>query len=147
MPPEKELTFLASFPCPHCKAALESPSDRPGVWVRCPKCKRASRAPEALVRRQPPPIQPGEDVLRIEPAPEPKPMTPVAVATLPERVQALPQVTYEPTSVWRVVCGAVMLLAVIGLLFSFLEKSEIGIIGCGIVTALSLVILIRGGLR
>ena len=147
MPAESDLIFVVSYPCPHCKSSLESPADQPGTWIRCPKCGRASRAPEALFRRPPDPVAPGEDVLRIQPAPEPKPMTPVAFAPVRRnsREPGVEMVRNEPAPAWRVACGAVLFLAVVGLLFSFVEKNEVGIIACGVVGLIALIALLRGG--
>ena len=151
MPAEPELTFIVSFPCPHCKAPLESPADQPGVWIRCPKCGRAGRAPDALVRKPPAPLALGEDIHRIEPAPEPKPMTPVAVAPLVrDDSRMVPLASFErrePAPLWKVACGAGLFVSVMALLFSFIEKSEVGIIGSGVGAVIMFVVLIRGGSR
>lgn len=151
MTPEPELIFLVSFPCSHCKATLEGKADQPGAWIRCPSCGRASRAPDALVKRPPPPIAPGEDIYRIEKAPEPKPMTPVAMAPVArkatESVPFVPGGADEPAPAWRVACGTALFLSVMGLLFSFLEKSEVGIITSAVAAVITLGILILGGSR
>jgi len=151
MPAESELTFIVSFPCPSCKASLESPSDQPGAWIRCPKCGRAGRAPDALVRKPPPPLAPGELFHRIEAAPEPKPMTPVAVAPVVRNDPRFGPLDmyepHEPAPLWKVACGAGLFVSVMSLLFAFLEKSEVGIIGSGVVALIMFVALVRGGAR
>src|SRR4051794_40612792 len=124
MSAESELVFLVAFPCTHCKTELSTPADQPGAWVRCPKCGRASRAPDSVVKRKPIPIiKPGDDVFRIEPAPDPKPMTPVAMAPIPAPPPLLGTVdrTYEPASFWRLACGAGLVLSVSGALFAHVE--------------------------
>ena len=145
MSTEPELVFLMAFPCTHCKAELSIAANQPGTWVRCPKCGRASRAPDSVVKRSPVPIKAGEDVFRIDPAPDPKPMTPVAVASLPAQrsLLGLDRVSHEPANPWRVACGAALVLAVTGAIFAHIETSELGIVGFSMGSVIMLIILIR----
>ena len=142
---EPELVFLMTFPCIHCKAELSSAPDQPGAWVRCPTCGRASRAPDSVVKRSFVPNKPGPDVFRIDPAPDPKPMTPVAMAALSARRSflGLDQVSQEPANPWRVACGAGLVLAVTGAIFSHIESSELGIVGFSMGSVILLIILIK----
>ena len=145
MSTEPELVFLLAFPCTHCKAELSSAADQPGAWVRCPKCGRASRAPDSIVKRRPVPNKAGEDVLRIDPAPDPKPMTPVAAAALPapRSLLSFDRVSHEPANPWRVACGAGLVLAVTGTIFAHIESSELGIVGFSMGSMIMLIILLR----
>ena len=146
MSAEPDLLFLVAFDCLHCKAELSTPADRPGAWVRCPSCGRASRAPSGVPRTKPVPLKPDEDVFRIGPAPDPKPMTPVAFASVSvphSPLLSVPGGQDEPANLWRVACGGGLFLTVTGLLFALVEASELGILVFSIAAVFLLIVLIR----
>ena len=146
MSAEPDLVFLLAFDCLHCKTEISTHVDQPGAWVRCPNCGRASRAPAGVVRSRPVPFKRDEEVLRIDPSPDPKPMTPVAFAPVfvkSSPSSSIPGSEDEPASPWRVACGAGLFLAVTGLLFALVESSELGIVGFSITAVVLLITLIR----
>jgi hypothetical protein len=64
---DSDITFIVTYRCPTCQAALEARTSEAHTWLRCPKCGRASLPPEYV--RTPPPRRhaPGEDILVIGP--------------------------------------------------------------------------------
>jgi predicted RNA-binding Zn-ribbon protein involved in translation (DUF1610 family) len=114
-----DMTFLVSYDCPYCQSALMGRTARSDAWVRCPSCGRASEPPEHAVTLAPP--APGEDVLVIGPDPDPRPMTPVAVADYRDARPAR-----HPVSPLRVACSAALFVSVSMLLFAVLDGSTMG---------------------
>ena len=132
-----DIIFVVAYRCPRCQAALEGRADRAHSWLRCPKCGRASLPPEHAVRPVPVPerLAPGEDVLVIGPSPEPRPMTPVAVAPWPER----PRPAARPRNGWRMVYATVLFVSMTMLLFSYLDRNTLG---SSVFSALALLALV-----
>jgi hypothetical protein len=64
---EAEITFIVTYRCPCCHAALEARTSEAHTWLRCPECGRASLPPEHM--RTLPPVRnsPDDDVLIIGP--------------------------------------------------------------------------------
>jgi len=140
---DREISFIASYPCPHCRATLEERPGGAGSWRRCPKCGRASRPPVHAVtaRRAPAPATPQDRIdLVIGPEIELPAMTPVAVAAPPGpgrdpgpsptsiRAPAQPfdHLTAPAPSTLRVVYASALFVSVTMLLFSFLDRSVLG---------------------
>ena len=135
-----DISYIVSYRCPHCQAPLEGRAHRAGTWLRCPRCSRASLPPSSALSVVPPvPIEPGEEVLVIGPAPEPSPMTPVSVATgrAANPTQALPG--NPPASPLRVVYSASLFVSVTMLLFSYLDRS---VLGSSVFSALAILFLV-----
>jgi hypothetical protein len=135
-----DISYIVSYRCPHCQAPLEGRAHRAGTWLRCPRCSRASLPPSSALSVAPPaPIEPGEDVLVIGPAPEPSPMTPVAVATgrNANPTPALPG--NPPASPLRVIYSASLFVSVTMLLFSYLDRS---VLGSSVFSALAILFLV-----
>ena len=124
----KGVVYQLEFECPRCKAKLQLQGLPAGSWVRCPKCGKASLAPDPVVRRAPEPIKPEDDALILGPAPEPKPMTPVAVAMESELRDAVDEAILVPANPFRVAAGAGLCVATILAIFAALEHSDIGMI-------------------
>ena len=64
---EPEITFIVTYRCPSCHAALEARTGEAHTWLRCPECGRASLPPEHM--RTIPRVRPlpDEDILVIGP--------------------------------------------------------------------------------
>ena len=133
------ITFIVSYQCPHCGAALEGRTARADAWLRCPGCGRASQPPDHAVTPEDraPRLAPGEDVLVIGPEPEPRRMTPVGV------VGPAPRRSAEPGSPVRVAYAAGLFVAVVLLVFSFLDRSLTGTAAFSVAAAVFLVLLAR----
>lgn len=136
------ITFVVSYRCPHCGAALEGRTARADAWLRCPGCSRASQPPDHAVTPEatrPPAAAPAEDLLVIGPEPEPAPMTPVAFA-LPAPIPVRPAEAASPA---RVALAAALFVAVVFLVFSFLDQSLTGTAVFSIAAFVFLVLLAR----
>src|SRR5262245_3704802 len=48
---ESEITYFASYSCPHCKAELEARQGGWSGWLRCPSCGVPSLPPELMFAR------------------------------------------------------------------------------------------------
>jgi hypothetical protein len=134
------ITFIVSYQCPQCGAALEGKTTQPEAWLRCPSCGRASQAPDHAIAPEAPVSRqlPDEEVLVIGPAPEPTPMTPVAVAAVPSSARSS-----EPGNPIRVAYAAALFVSVVLLVFSFLDQGMIGTSVFSVAAVIFLVLLAR----
>lgn len=131
---------VEAYRCPHCQAALEDRSGRASLWLRCPNCGRAGRTPEhrgATVRKG---ATFRDDIVFIDaPSSGRNPIPPVGgVGALPT-----PRNTDRPGSVWRVVHGASLFVAVTLLLFAILDRNSYGVTVCIGMAIVSLGLLVR----
>jgi hypothetical protein len=90
-PVASEITFLVSYQCPRCHAALEAGAADPASWLRCPKCGRASLPPSpSLSPSVPRAAQADGEVLFIGPGDEARtlhaPTAPRATAGATRRI-------------------------------------------------------------
>lgn len=138
-----DLLFIVSYRCPHCHAALEARTrdGRASSWLRCPRCGRGGLPPDEAVERLPFPRAPGEEVMVIPDYPEPRPLTPVAVSVPGDLDDPGGHYAQPPPSVRRVVVGSALFVAVIMLVFSFLDESRIGTSFFGAVALALLLVL------
>lgn len=120
----KDVVDQVAFRCPRCKATLQIQAQPVGSWVRCPKCGKASLAPDPVVRRAPEPIKPEDDRLILAPAP--RTHEAVAIGSGPSDVDD--DESPAPANPYRVAAGAGFCVAVILGIFSALEHSDIGMI-------------------
>jgi hypothetical protein len=67
VPEAPEITFIVTYECPRCQAALEARTAESQTWLRCPKCGRASLPPEHMEVEPPARSAPAEDFLIIGP--------------------------------------------------------------------------------
>jgi hypothetical protein len=158
---------LATYRCPGCQAALQGRADRPGAWLRCPRCGRASRSPvpEPAVEPKPVPV-PMPERERYEPPPiiwldetsdspppitlTPLPRTDLAEPASPKparvaHVPIPPSALAPPVHVWRVIHASVLFVSVTMLLFSYLDRSIVGVSIFGTVAFFCLVLLVFPG--
>jgi hypothetical protein len=111
---------------------------RRDVWLKCPKCGRASQPPDGAVTPETPASAPAprEDLIFIgpesEPAPAPAPQTAAGPAPVPAPAPVGPAPVVsararrdepEPASPVRVAMAAGLFVAVVLLVFSILEQS------------------------
>jgi hypothetical protein len=143
----KDVVYQVAFQCPRCKATLQIQAQPASSWVRCPKCGRASLAPDPVVRRAPEPIRPEDNALVLGPVPEFKPMTPVAVAGAFEqrgaKIADEREVLPPPANPLRVAAGAGFCVATILCIFSALESYDVGLIIFSILGVLCIIPLLR----
>ena len=126
---EREISYIASYPCPHCQAPLEGRAGRADSWLKCPRCGRASRPPRSAVTTRRMPDAPGPVELVLGPDPELPSMTPVAVAAPGAASASGVGSGAAPESapnVLRVVYASALFVSVTMLLFSYLDRSVLG---------------------
>lgn len=140
-----EIAFVSEFTCRHCGTDLIGRSGRYTSWMRCPKCGRASLAPEVRIAPRPLyvplPDDPPDDLLVIGPAPELPAMTPVApFSEFSDEDDDLGLVS--AISVRRVVASTILFLSLTMLVLSILNQSTVGgpIFGTTSVVAILLLI-------
>lgn len=128
MAAEAEITFLVSYDCPRCHAALEARTGRVVQWLRCPKCGRAGLPPDHSFRPFRRELFPIDDsVLVIGPQTDPRPMTPVAVGAVQDgRAVFQGASPRRPGSVRRIVFASLLFISVTMLMFSALDQSGLG---------------------
>jgi len=120
---QAEITFVVSYRCPNCQAALEARSSEVQQgWLRCPKCGRASLPPSTV---RPSPAEralatPDEDLLVIGSTAEDPGMASDAADAATHRV-------YPAGAVRRVVMALLILFSVSGLLGAFLRRSPLSV--------------------
>jgi hypothetical protein len=117
---QPEITFIVTYRCPSCQAALEARTSEAPGWLRCPKCGRASLPPDTvrMPRRDPASASPGEDILVIGPAIEFPGMEPGAG----EATRA-----YPAGSVRRVVLTVGLLMSLMGFATAFFEGNFVNV--------------------
>lgn len=117
------MTFIVTYPCPRCHAALEARASESYTWLRCPRCGRAGLPPEHM-RNPPEPPSPDEDVLVIGPASG----DPEAMAGLPHPIVA------PPNNGWRVLLSIGFLISLTMLVLAFLDQNVVRLMIFGAVT-------------
>jgi hypothetical protein len=143
----KDVVHQVAFQCPRCKATLQIQAQPAGSWVRCPKCGKASSAPDTVVRRAPDPIKPKDDALIVGPVPKFAPMPPVEAAI--DSALSEPEsggdeeARSDPANPFRVAAGAGFCVAVILGIFSMLENYDAGLVVFGVMGVLCIIPLIR----
>ena len=125
-----EIAFVSEFPCRHCGTDLIGRLTRYTSWMRCPKCGRASLAPEVRIAPRslyvPLPDDPPDDLLVIGPAPELPPMTPVADSSEFSDEYDDDLGLISAISVRRVVASTILFLSLTMLVLSILNQSTVG---------------------
>jgi hypothetical protein len=128
---DSEITFVVSYSCPRCGAALEARTGRVAPWLKCPKCQRASLPPEHTFRPRVETFAVTDDVLVIGPETEPERPSLSSVAAARATVQSFHPAPGsfgegDPVSIRRVVLTTVLFLSVMMLLFAYLAQNTMG---------------------
>ena len=119
-----DVIFVASYKCPHCGAWLEGKTARADAWLRCPGCGKASQAPDLAVTPEP-------AIVAFDPA-----------TTRRRRLFVrTPRQPMDPASPVRVAYAGALFVAVVLLVFSFLDQSATGVVGFSCAAAVFLVLL------
>ena len=131
-----DISFVASYKCPHCGAWLEGKTARADAWLRCPGCGKASQAPDHAVTPTPALVA-GADFLVNGPAAASDPTSPRHRRLF----RRTPRQPSDPGSPFRVGYAAALFVAVVLLVFSFLDQSSTGVVGFSCAAAVFLVLL------
>jgi hypothetical protein len=126
-----EITYIMTYRCPRCHAALEARTSESHTWVRCPRCGRANLPPEHTYRppREPSPL--GDDVLVIGPSPDfPGPSH--AVASHPDP---------HSGSARRITLAVGILVSLTLLAMAFIDKNMINVVIFGFSTIVLFLVL------
>lgn len=135
-----ELVFYTTYTCPRCHFALESDSEGPPTWLRCPRCGRASMPPE-IVHRSPLAGVSDQGQSLPRDLADPADAGPIR----PRPMAARPAETPSKTPTLRLILGIAFFLALLIFVFSLLngERVQAGVFG--VASAGLLFVLARPG--
>lgn len=127
-----DISYIVSYHCPRCQAALEAGPRPTDSWLRCPKCGRPALPPAYSQFAAPAPAAEGEvvfigDFNRLSSIPPAVPVTSAAAST------------------WRMVFLAGLLICASLLIFSLLDQDAIkaSIFGIGALVCLGFLAIPR----
>lgn len=123
---QPEITFIVTYRCPRCDAALEARTRESHTWLRCPRCGRASLPPEHM-RTPPPPVALDDDVL--------------VIGSAPDDVAAPRAGRRHPGGTRRISLAAGILISLTMLMISFVDGNTVNVGIFGVVTLVLFAIL------
>ena len=123
---ETEFTFIVTYPCPRCHAALEAKTNTLHDWLRCPQCGRASLPPDHT--RLPRPIRDPKAKTNVEDADDDL----FVIGPEAGRRAADPfRSVTRPGGVQRIILATGFLIALTLLFVSVLDRNGMGAILSG----------------
>ncbi len=141
----KTVASQVAFFCPRCKATLQIHAQTAGAWVRCPKCGKASPAPDPTLRRATERTKPVEGATILGPEPEFSPTVAVPADFEPRHAEIVQEdePLPAPANPMRVAAGAGFCVTAILGIFAALEHYDVGIIAFGAMGVVCLISLLR----